>query len=110
MKWALAFANAGVSSEKVQFLEVPYSATAYAASLRYDRFGSDSTNDKQLSLASRVSHSGLDPESPPTGSILSERITWPDIEFVTEVVEDVVEDDDGDLGDVAIFEFGEGGT
>ncbi len=40
---------------------------AYAASLRSDRFGSDSTNDKQLSLASRVSHSGLDPESPQLG-------------------------------------------
>jgi len=39
-----------------------------------------------------------------------ERITWPNIEFMTEVVEDVVEDDDGDLGDVAVFEFGEGGT
>jgi len=39
-------------------------ATACAASLRSDRFGSDSTNDKQLSLASRVSHSGPDPESP----------------------------------------------
>jgi len=39
-------------------------AKAYAASLRSDRFGSDSTNDKQLSLALRVSHSGLDPESP----------------------------------------------
>ena len=39
---------------------------AYAASLRSDRFGSDSTNDKQLSLASRVSHSGPDPESPRT--------------------------------------------
>jgi len=36
---------------------------ACAASLRFDRFGSDATNDKQLSLASRVSHSGLDPES-----------------------------------------------
>ena len=36
---------------------------ACAASLRSDRFGSDATNDKQLSLASRVSHSGLDPES-----------------------------------------------
>ena len=33
--------------------------TACAASLRSDRFGSDATNDKQLSLASRVSHSGL---------------------------------------------------
>jgi hypothetical protein len=32
-------------------------ATACAASLRSDRFGSDATNDKQLSLASRVSHS-----------------------------------------------------
>jgi len=31
---------------------------AYAASLRSDRSGSDATNDKQLSLASRVSHSG----------------------------------------------------
>jgi len=31
---------------------------ACAASLRSDRSGSDSTNDKQLSLASRVSHSG----------------------------------------------------
>ena len=39
-------------------------ATAYAASLHSDRFGSNATNDKQLSLASRVSHSGLDPESP----------------------------------------------
>ena len=39
-------------------------ATACAASLRSDRFGSDATNDKQLSLASRVSHSGPDPESP----------------------------------------------
>ena len=38
-------------------------ATACAASLRSDRFGSDATNNKQLSLASRVSHSGLDPES-----------------------------------------------
>jgi len=36
---------------------------ACAASLRSDCFGSDSTNDKQLSLASRVSHSGCDPES-----------------------------------------------
>jgi len=33
-------------------------AAACAASLRSDRFGSDATNDKQLSLASRVSHSG----------------------------------------------------
>ena len=39
-------------------------ATACAASLHSDRSGSDATNDKQLSLASRVSHSGLDPESP----------------------------------------------
>ncbi len=38
-------------------------ATACAASLRSDRFGSDATNDKQLSLATRVSHSGPDPES-----------------------------------------------
>ena len=37
---------------------------AYTASLHSDRFGSDATHDKQLSLASRVSHSGLDPESP----------------------------------------------
>jgi len=36
---------------------------AYTASLRFDRFGFDDTNDKQLSLASLVSHSGLDPES-----------------------------------------------
>jgi len=40
---------------------------ACAASLRSDRFGSDATNDKQLSLASHVSHSGLDPESPRLG-------------------------------------------
>jgi len=40
---------------------------AYAASLRSDRYGSDATNDKQLSLASRVSHSGLDSESPQLG-------------------------------------------
>ena len=31
---------------------------ACAASLRSERFGSDATNDKQLSLALRVSHSG----------------------------------------------------
>ncbi len=37
---------------------------ACAASLHSDRFSSDSTNDKQLSLAPRVSHSGPDPESP----------------------------------------------
>jgi len=42
------------------------SVAACAASLRSDRFDSDATNDKQLSLASRVSHSGLDPESPRT--------------------------------------------
>jgi len=49
---------------------------ACAASLRSDRFGSDATNDKQLSLASRVLHSGLDPESPQSdGDDLSLRIT-----------------------------------